>query len=383
VSPLVAIALALAAATLVPSPAAQTFVVSAAGGPGVAFTDIPPAVAAVPDGATLLVRPGNYSSFTIDAKGLTLLMDAGATVHWPAGAQVTVRNLAASQHVVLHGLELESAVPPAVLRCENCAGTVVLQRCRTVPAPGWAGGRLVVLGCREVRLADCVISPVGSFSAAALFDSNVYFARSRLAAGGWYAAGIIATAGSACELVDCEVRTAAITLSGAPLTVDAGAVARVLGATVLDATPLASSANPAIGGGGAVLLDPGVVLLANVPPIAPTVLSAMLAMPAVTAPSSALGGAASATMTLPPAAFGGLLVGPPAPAFLAPPFPTPLGLDPLQAVPIAAGVASPLVVGYTVPALAALRGVRFVFQGWSHDPAAGFQASNAVTVVPW
>ena len=36
---------------------AQTYVVDAANGPGSQFTDLPTAVAAVPDGATLLVRP--------------------------------------------------------------------------------------------------------------------------------------------------------------------------------------------------------------------------------------------------------------------------------------------------------------------------------------
>ena len=36
---------------------AQTFIVDAASGPGTNFTDLPPAIAAVPDGAIPLVRP--------------------------------------------------------------------------------------------------------------------------------------------------------------------------------------------------------------------------------------------------------------------------------------------------------------------------------------
>lgn len=41
---------------------AQTYVVAAAGGGN--FTDLPQAVAAVPSGATLHVKPGNYTGFT-------------------------------------------------------------------------------------------------------------------------------------------------------------------------------------------------------------------------------------------------------------------------------------------------------------------------------
>src|SRR5437762_9224013 len=39
---------------------AQTFIVDAANGPGTNFTEIATAVAAVPDGAVLMVRAGSY-----------------------------------------------------------------------------------------------------------------------------------------------------------------------------------------------------------------------------------------------------------------------------------------------------------------------------------
>ena len=48
---------------------AQTFVVDAANGPGTNFTDLLTASTTVPDGATLLVRPGHYASLVADAKG--------------------------------------------------------------------------------------------------------------------------------------------------------------------------------------------------------------------------------------------------------------------------------------------------------------------------
>ena len=66
---------------------AQTYVVDAANGPGTHFTDIPAAVAAVPDGAVLEVRLGAYSPFTIAGKGLSVLFGSGATV---SGVNITV-----------------------------------------------------------------------------------------------------------------------------------------------------------------------------------------------------------------------------------------------------------------------------------------------------
>jgi hypothetical protein len=381
VSPLVAIALALAAATLVPSPAAQTFVVSAAGGPGVAFTDMPQAVAGVPDGATLLVRPGNYSNFTIDAKGLTVLADLGVTVQlWPIGI-VTVQNLAVHQTVVLHGLELSGSLAPSSLQCQGCLGTVLVQRCRLAPNPGGSGGSLRVTQCREVRVADSEFLPIGG-PALAIGASAVFVARTRGATAGGSGAAIVAT-GSALELTDCDLRSWGIGSFAAPVYIDAGCVARLSGTTMLQALAPAVAWTPAIAGYGTVVLDPGVLLVANVPAIEPGVTTVVRAMPAVAAPAAPLGAIATASLSLPAGAIGGLWFGRPVPAFVAPPFAVPLALDPASAVPIAAGAVSPVAVGYTVPALAALRGARFVFQGWSHDPAGGFQASNAVTVVPW
>ena len=59
--------------------AAQTFIVDQNGGPGVHYQDLPRAVAAVPDGAVLRVRAGNYSTFVLANKGLSILGDARST----------------------------------------------------------------------------------------------------------------------------------------------------------------------------------------------------------------------------------------------------------------------------------------------------------------
>lgn len=53
--------------------AAQTFVVDSTGAGQ--YLDLPAAIAAVPDGAVLLVRPGSYSHFVVTNKSLTILGD--------------------------------------------------------------------------------------------------------------------------------------------------------------------------------------------------------------------------------------------------------------------------------------------------------------------
>jgi hypothetical protein len=50
-----------------------TWVVDDSGGPGVDFTDIPPAVAGATDGDVLLVAPGTYSHFVLTGKSLRIL----------------------------------------------------------------------------------------------------------------------------------------------------------------------------------------------------------------------------------------------------------------------------------------------------------------------
>ena len=64
---------------LSPARLAQTFVVDVANGPGTNFTSIATAISAVPDGATLLVRPGVYAeAIRIDGKGLKILGGPGS-----------------------------------------------------------------------------------------------------------------------------------------------------------------------------------------------------------------------------------------------------------------------------------------------------------------
>ena len=72
------VARCLACLTLCSPAVAGIIVIDDDGGPGVDFTDIPPAVAAALPGDTLWIHAGSYSAFTIDGKHLSLLgLDAG------------------------------------------------------------------------------------------------------------------------------------------------------------------------------------------------------------------------------------------------------------------------------------------------------------------
>lgn len=98
------------------------------------YTTIQSAITAAADGDMLLVKPGTYTSFILNAKSLTIVADTGGAVNIP-GACI-VRNLTASQHAVLSGLTI--AVP------DNSSGTV----------GSWAG-LLVTNNAGEVRVNAC------------------------------------------------------------------------------------------------------------------------------------------------------------------------------------------------------------------------------------
>lgn len=84
---------------------AQTFIVDAASGPGTSFTDLPPAIAAVPDGAILLVRPGSYGPIALDGKGLSILATAPGVLLAPGGTAIHVQTLSATQAFTLRGVQ--------------------------------------------------------------------------------------------------------------------------------------------------------------------------------------------------------------------------------------------------------------------------------------
>src|SRR5262249_28568925 len=127
---------ALAGLLLATVASAQTFVVDQANGPGTNFTTLVAAVAAVPDGAVLLVRPGTYAGFAISQKGLLVLADPGVTL----SSDVTVSNTAPQQQTLLRGFVWTSnnvVSGPAFLRLASCQGAVAVEAMST-PTPNFA-----------------------------------------------------------------------------------------------------------------------------------------------------------------------------------------------------------------------------------------------------
>jgi hypothetical protein len=98
----------------------NVLVVDAAGGP---FTDIQPAIDAAADGDTILVRPGAYATFQIQAKGLRVIGDPA----FQAGGGIVVRDLAPGQSVVLHGVGTTAAPSGIGLALVDNQGPVWVQ----------------------------------------------------------------------------------------------------------------------------------------------------------------------------------------------------------------------------------------------------------------
>ena len=156
-------------ALFAPFVAAQTFVVDAANGPGAHFTDLPTAVAAVPDGATLVLRAGAYGPIVLQGKGLTVVGGAGVMLNGILSPAIDVRGLAAHQSFALRGAAMGWATQgPAQVSFTNNAGRVLLEEFRfdyrTSPYLGSFGaalpGAIVAMNCAQVVLRRCTI--VGS-----------------------------------------------------------------------------------------------------------------------------------------------------------------------------------------------------------------------------
>jgi len=128
---------------------AQVFTVDASGS-GAHFTDLPTAVAAVPDGSTLRVRAGSYSPFTVQGKGIRILGEGTVTLQRGSG-DVVVTGTNTRQVVLLRNLSLEDVGKVTI---GQCSGPVLLESCSaTLRAP-----IVVVSQSTNVQFLRCTIS---------------------------------------------------------------------------------------------------------------------------------------------------------------------------------------------------------------------------------
>ncbi len=139
-----------AVSLLAVSSTASVIVVSSSGGGQ--FTNLQMAVDSAADGDTLLVKAGGYSSFTVDAKGLSVVADTGAAV--TVSGSVVVQNLAANQNVVLAGLTVTGVTttsmdntPGVALLATANAGALRVDACSLTGAKGYGNHYLPGPNC--------------------------------------------------------------------------------------------------------------------------------------------------------------------------------------------------------------------------------------------
>lgn len=335
---------------LAPTLLGQTFVVDAAGGPGTQFSDIATAIAAVPDGATLVVRAGNYARFAISDKSLAILAEPNVTIAPDlALTPITIGNLSANKRVVLRGMKLHHTVV-----CSHCDGRLLFEDLE--PAN-------LSFGLCALSLTDCdqVVVRGGWLNApgaAALLADH-----SRVVVDGSFLPAMIQTSVRA---VAAEVQLVGVTPPGLLLIGDPASTFWLLGATTFS---------------GSVLLGPR-LRIADTVTVAPTSsiqASSLLIVPDrnATADGGALGSPLHGTLRGADGELALLTLGAAGNAVELPGVAGSWWLDLTQLGVAAAGVLSgPLTVSAQVPNNPSLRGQLFGFQGLHLDAALQLSASS-------
>lgn len=369
---------------------AQTFEVDAAGGPGVAFTSIGAAVAAVPDGAVLVVRAGSYGGFTIQGKGLAILADPGVSVQDP----VVVQNTSAVQRVLLRGLTwptvvnaLPGTTPTALLSAANCAGLLVLEElnasvlcmnsgtgCTSLPA-------LSATSCAQLTIRTCSLGETRLALSHTTVESSSLRGFTSLLPGSTPG---LSVADGTTQLVDTSVVGGngwnlghGNTVPGARAMTMLDADVRLLGGSLASGA-FANGATILASGASRLRIDPA-VSIGGVPQVG-GVIPRIAAMPNVVTSSSAPGGTLDAVGDAPIGHVMVLLVGLPGPRSVLPIAADPVWIDPAAFEFLALGVSTVglrLAGHVPVPNLPALRGASLAWQIVAMDPATGtLEAGN-------
>ena len=365
------------AALFGPTIAAQTFVVDGNNGPGTDFTSIAAAVAAVPDGAVLLVRPATYGGFEIRGKSLTILGEPGAHVDFLIPPMAIV-NLAPTQSVELRGLSWSNPLGPALLSCRDCRGRVSIEACRSDQTIAQAGGGVLAARCAQLHIRDCTFEALGR-SGLSIDHCDATLLDSEVRAAGFGPPGLMQLGGTlqvaGSRVGGALASTTAIQLNGGALV--------VRGASTLTSNTLGPGR--IVDGTGSARVDPDTIRMPPNAGVGAGIALSTPSMPFVTASTQALGGTATASFTGPtdPRAGGALLAGIPASPRPLPPYLDPIWLDPGRSVVVAIGGAR-LTASYPVPMSPWALGIAIGWQGFSLSPSTGaLQASNPAVYVHW
>lgn len=352
----------------------QTFVVDAANGPGTDYTSITAALAAVPDGAVLKVRPGTYNSFVLSGKGVTLLGDPGAkllVVHFGP----TVENLLPHQSFVCRQFELVpffGAFGAAAFTCRNNQGSVTLDEVNVVTGTQ----RLAVQQCDRMLVRGSSYQGQVALEASNVVFQYCYFGNQNPGL------ACITQQGGSVQLVGSLVvgQAAASGSAGTGVALIGGDL-RALGGGQLGSTAAPGQAGFAVAGSGTVRVDPSVSVFGGPTIFAPGVAVSTAPMPYVTVAGGALGAPVYPALHGPVGHLGVLAIGFPGSTYTVPGIVDPFFWTPATVVTQAVGVPAPgLPVTSTVnvPNHPVWLGLQLVSQGITYDPVAGLQASNPV-----
>lgn len=371
--------------------AAQTFVVDANGGAGSHFTSLPTAVAAVPDGAVLIVRPGSYQAFSMSGKGLTILGEPGAVVT----GEVQIDTTAVAQAVTIR--ELTWTAPTGgqrLLQLTDCAGPVLVERITqpggfyTQPfshAVGVSATRCDQLAIRDSR----ILCTVGLDATHATIESSTVRGEGYLMANGNGRTAVfcrngtlvVAGASTVIEGGDGRIGGPAADQPGNGIGLNAASL-RVVAGAVRGGIVSAGSGQPVFGGSA---IQP--VGMSRVSPRATLFSSNMVlpqeladdVMPALVADGAPLGGTLQAAVETEVGDLVVLVVGLPGVKSNVAGFMDPFWLDASVHVFIAIGQQQqgvPVTGAVAVPNDPGLRGFRLHWQAACFGPVTGTQATN-------
>ncbi len=370
---------------------AQTFVVDANGGAGSHYTSLPTAVAAVPDGAVLIVRPGNYQAFSMSGKGLSILGEPGAVVT----GEVQIDTTAVAQAVTIR--ELTWTAPTGgqrLLQLTDCAGAVLVERI-THPGGFYALPFSHAVGisatrCDQLAIRDSrILCTVGLDTTHATIESSTVRGEGYLMANGNGRTAVfcrngtlvVAGASTVIEGGDGRIGGPAADQPGNGIGLNAASL-RVVAGAVRGGIVSAGSGQPVFGGSA---IQP--VGMSRVSPRATLFSSNMVlpqeladdVMPALVADGAPLGGTLQAAVETEVGDLVVLVVGLPGVKSNVAGFMDPFWLDASVHVFVAIGQQQqgvPVTGAVAVPNNPGLRGFRLHWQAACFGPVTGTQATN-------
>jgi hypothetical protein len=151
---------------LAASASAQTYVVDASGGPGADFTDIQSAIYAAPGGARILVRPGDYTAFTLFKPLDVLAVAEGVRV---SGTSL-VLHIQAGEFAGLAAMQmgrLELSLSPGTIVLDSIAGL----------------GSIRARGCGDLRILRADVQATLERAAIEVLESDVELVACQLVGG--------------------------------------------------------------------------------------------------------------------------------------------------------------------------------------------------------